>query len=127
MIRMAASKAVWAARATTTVVGLAIMLALVFGATTALGANGDFFRLGSAKNVTTRATTLVGKAVDDAALVVNNPSGGPALRLQAAEGQAPLQVDSGTEVANLHAARATEAGTLDGKDSTDFAPKSAEA
>jgi hypothetical protein len=30
-------------------------------------------------------------------------------------------------VANLHAARATEAGTLDGKDSTDFAPKSAEA
>lgn len=30
-------------------------------------------------------------------------------------------------MANFHAARATEAGTLDGKDSTDFAPKSAEA
>lgn len=43
MIKSAASKVAWAARATTTVVGLAIMLALVFGAaTTALGANGDF-------------------------------------------------------------------------------------
>ena len=91
MIKSAASKVAWAARATTTVVGLAIMLALVFGAaTTALGANGDFFRLGSAKNAATRATTLVGKAADGAALVVDNPSGGLALHLQATEGQAPL-------------------------------------
>jgi hypothetical protein len=74
MVRRAADKVSWAARATTTVVGLAIMLALVLGvATTALGANGDFFRLGSAKNVATRATTLVGKAADGAALVVDNP------------------------------------------------------
>ena len=128
MVRRVAGKVAWAARATTTVVGLAIMLALVVGAaTTALGANGDLFRLGSAKNVATRATTLVGKAADGAALVVDNPSGGPALRLQAAEGQAPLEVDSGAEVANLHAARATDSDTLDGRDSADFAPRSAEA
>lgn len=47
-MRKAAGKVAWAARTTTTVVGLAIMLALVFGAATmALAAvPGDPFKLG---------------------------------------------------------------------------------
>src|SRR5215203_5043149 len=54
MVRSALSKVVWMARATTVVVGLAIMLGLIFGvATSAFGANGGNFILGSLNNTAT--------------------------------------------------------------------------
>jgi len=47
MVRSAASKVIWVGRATVFVVGLAVIMALLFGvATMALGANGDFFKVG---------------------------------------------------------------------------------
>jgi hypothetical protein len=47
MIGSMVSKVMWVGRATVFVVGLAVIVALLFGvATTALGANGDFFKLG---------------------------------------------------------------------------------
>ena len=55
MLGSAAMKVAWMARTTTTVVGLAIMLALVFGvATTALGGTGigARFDLGKTNTVT---------------------------------------------------------------------------
>ena len=138
MIRSAASKVGWMARATTTVVGLAIMLALVFGVTSmALGANGNPFILGKANNVATKVTGLIGKVASGSALVVKNPSGGSALDLKvgdpavapATKTIAPMKVDSQAEVPNLNAAlagradSAASADTLDGVDSTQFAQK----
>ncbi len=60
----------------------------------------------------TNTTALVGKVASGEALVVKNPSGGPALGLQADAGEAPLTVnaDSGTAT-NL------SADEIDGKDS----------
>lgn len=47
MLRNVASKVTWVGRATVFLAGLAVVLALVFGvATTAMGANGDFFKVG---------------------------------------------------------------------------------
>ena len=47
MLRSAASKVMWVGRVTVFLVGLAMILALIFGvASTALGANGDFFKVG---------------------------------------------------------------------------------
>jgi hypothetical protein len=110
-------KVMWMARATTTVVGLAIMLALVLGvATAAFGANGDFFKLGNLKNSATALTRLTGN-VDGAALQVVNPNTGAndtALSLSVQAGEAPMRVNSATKVANLNADQ------LDGQDSTAF-------
>ncbi len=98
MIRSALSKVTWMARATTTVVGLAIMLALVFGfATTAIGATGGNFLLGQ-RNVADVISTLVKKGP------------GPALSLVVEANQPPLKVNSSAKVANLNADK------LDGKD-----------
>ncbi len=118
MLRSVAGKVTWMARATTTVVGLAIMLALVVGVTsTAFGANGDFLKLGTAKNVATKATALVGKVASGSSLVVKNPSGGSALGLQVNAGKAPLTV-------NADAGKATNlnADKLDGQDSVALLP-----
>ncbi len=47
MSRNVASKVMWVGRATVFLGGLSVVLALVLGvATTALGANGDFFKVG---------------------------------------------------------------------------------
>ncbi len=105
-------------------VGLAVILALVFGvATSAMGANGNPFLLGK-KNVASAISTLVKQGK------------GPALKLQVGAGQPPLAVNSQTRVANLNAARAGRADSaaladsatnaqnadkLDGKDSSEFA------
>jgi hypothetical protein len=47
MVGSMVNKVMWVGRSTVFVVGLAVIVALLFGvATTALGANGDFFKLG---------------------------------------------------------------------------------
>ncbi|CAA9431457.1 MAG: hypothetical protein AVDCRST_MAG03-3272 [uncultured Rubrobacteraceae bacterium] len=102
MIRSAASKVMWVGRATVFMVGLAVILALVFGAaTTAMGADGKPFLLGK-RNVATLASKLI------------NRGEGPALSLKVGEGQPPLAVDSSAKVANLNADQ------LDGKSEADF-------
>jgi hypothetical protein len=99
MIRSVASKVMWVGRATVFVVGLAVMLAVVFGvASMALGADGDNFKVGR---------TNLASAVS----VLDKSGAGPALRLLVDSG-APLAVNSSSKVANLNADR------LDGKDSS---------
>lgn len=118
--------------------GVAVMLALTVGlASEALGANGGNLILGKATNVATRVTGLVGKVANGAALLVINPSGGPALDLRVQAGKAPMKVNSSGKVANLNAdgldgksseaflgagGKATDADKLDGKDSSAFMP-----
>lgn len=121
-------------------VGLAIMLALVFGvATTALGANGNPFLLGKG-NLATALTKLTGNVNGSAMQVVNSNAGADdtALSLNVQTGEAPMRVNSDTRVANLNAASAgradsaaradtatdaQNANTLDNKDSTEFLGK----
>ena len=99
MLRNAASKVMWVGRATVFLVGLAVILALVLGvATAALGANGDFFRVGQSNFAS-------------AVSVLDKSGAGPALRLLVDSG-APLAVNSSTKVSNLNADR------LDGKHAT---------
>jgi hypothetical protein len=99
MLRNAASKVMWVGRATVFMVGLAVILALVLGvATAALGANGDFFRVGQSNFAS-------------AVSVLDKSGAGPALRLLVDSG-APLAVNSSTKVSNLNADR------LDGKHAT---------
>src|SRR5918993_4551898 len=118
MVRSAVNKVVWMARATTVVVGVAIMLGLIFGvATSAFGANGGNFILGSLNNTATAITKLTGTVGGGPALQVSNPStatGSTALDLQVATGKAPMKVNRITKVANLNA------DLLDGKDSRTF-------
>jgi hypothetical protein len=83
-------------------VGLAVILALVFGAaTTAMGADGKPFLLGK-RNVATLASKLI------------NRGEGPALSLKVGEGQPPLAVNSSARVANLNTDK------IDGLDSTEL-------
>ncbi len=140
MLRRIASKVTWMARATTTVVGLAIMLALVFGvASMALGANGNPFLLGRLNNATT-LTKLTGNTNGTAMHVVNSNAGADdtALALSVGVGESPMAVNSGVKVALLNADRidnreassfangvggvATNADKLDGKDSDEILP-----
>jgi hypothetical protein len=78
MIRsVAASKVMWVGRATVSLVGLAVILALVLGvATTAMGVNGQPFLLGK-RNVASAISTLIKQGPD------------PTLRLQVGAGQPP--------------------------------------
>ena len=78
MARSAFSKVVWVGRATMFMVGLAVVLALVFGAaTTALGATGANLILGKLNEAET-TTSLVGTLSDatKAALSVENRRAG---------------------------------------------------
>lgn len=129
MLRNAASRVMWVGRATVFLVGLAVILAVIFGvASTALGKNGNPFILGKATNTATKVTGLVGKIADTtkAALSVNNTRGGPALELKVGNPTAtfpiqpndvaPMTVNSTKRVDNLNA------DSLDGMNSTEFAP-----
>lgn len=127
-MRGAISKVMWVGRATVFLVGLAVILALVFGAaSTALGKNGDPFILGKATNTATKVTGLIGKVATGSALVVKNPSGGSALDLSVGDPAvdpsfktvAPMKVDSQAKVANLNA------DELDGKDLGNIDPLTA--
>jgi hypothetical protein len=106
MVRSVAKKVLWVGRATVFLMGLALILALVFGmATTALGANGGNFILGSLNNTATAITKLTGTVWGGPALQVSNPStatGSTALDLQVATGKAPMKVNRTTKVANLN-------------------------
>lgn len=99
---------------------LAVMLVVVFGASSPASAHGGYkglLHLGHSRTATA-TTTLVGNIVDatKSALVVQNTGGGSALELQVNGGAAPLK-------ANAEAGTATNlsADELDGKDSTQFA------
>jgi len=118
MIRSALGKLFWMARATSTVVGLAIMLALVFGiASAGLGATGGNFILGKANSagaVSKLAVSIAGPALQ----LVNQStaSGATALGLNVASGKPPLKV-------NATAGKATNlnADKLDGLTSAQLA------
>jgi hypothetical protein len=114
MIKSALGKVMWLGRATVFVVGLAVILALVVGvASTALGANGGNFILGSLNNSATAITKLTGTVGGNPALRVSNPStatGSTALDLQVATGKAPMKVNRTTKVTNLNA------DAVDGRD-----------
>src|SRR5215216_1050065 len=115
MVRSVAKKVMRVGRATVFLMGLALMLALVFGiASTALGANGGNFILGSLNNTATAITKLTGTVGGGPALQVSNPStatGSTALDLQVATGKAPMKVNRSTKVTNLNS------DLLDGKSS----------
>ena len=116
MFRTLLGKLLWLGRATSAVVGLAVVLALVVGVSSqALAGNLDPLKIGSLKNVATKTTQLVGKVASGEALVVKNASGGSALGLQVGAGKTPLTV-------NPEAGTATNlsADKLDGKDSSEF-------
>lgn len=120
-------KVMWLGRATSALVGLAVLVALGVGvANSALAhTNVDtkLFHLGHS-NSTTRPTALVGTLSDavKSVLVVQNKSRGPALSLGVAQDQAPLKV-------NPEAGTATDlsADELDGLDSSEFLGKTEKA
>jgi len=118
MIRSAASKVMWVGRATVFLVGLAVILAVVLGvASTAFGANGGNFILGSLNNTATALTKLTGNVNGSAMQVVNNnpDANDSAVNLSVQSGEAPMKVNSTTKVASLNADQ------LDGKDATALA------
>ena len=118
MVRSAAKKVMWVGRATVFMVGLAVVLALVFGAATAaLGAQITTFKLGQI-NTSNAISTLVG-AVSGSNLKIENTGTGTnatALELKVAQGNAPLAV-------NTDAGKATNlnADKVDGQEASSFA------
>jgi hypothetical protein len=115
--KMLLAKIWWLGRATATVMGVAVLFAVVLGvATTALAAvPGDPFKLGQT-NTINNMSTLVG-SVNNAMLKIDNYDAGgsaTALDLRVEPGQAPMKVDSGTKVDKLNADK------LDGKDESAF-------
>jgi hypothetical protein len=107
MLRTAASKVMWVGRATVFLVGLAVILALVFGVgSMALGANGNPFLLGR-NIVATAITALAGpNGVNGPMLGITNNNAGTndtALALKVQAGEAPMSVSSSKVVTNLNA------------------------
>ncbi len=97
MVRSALSKVMWVGRATALALGVAVMLAVVLGlASAALGADGDFFKVGKS-NLAASVSKLI------------KSGAGPALRLEVDSGP-PLSVNSAAKVTNLNADK------LDNKD-----------
>ena len=123
-LRSAAGKIMWVGKATTFCVGLAVVLALVFGVGSAALAAlpGDPFKLGQSNRVD-RLTTLVG-TLSGAVLKVDNDGPGTALELRvgdpaavpATKTVAPMKVDSQARVTNLNS------DELDGKSASEFLP-----
>ncbi len=104
----------WIGRATVFCIGLAVTLALIFGAATVAMAAvpGDPFKLGRT-NTIDEMSTLVGSA-SGALLKVDNEGDGPALDLRVESGEAPMKVDSSSKVTSLNADK------LDGNDASAF-------
>jgi hypothetical protein len=118
MIEKLFSKMMWVGRATVFLVGLAVMLALVFGvAVTALAGTGVGATFNIGKTNTVNAVSRLVGSVAGSSLVIDNNStgaGAAALDLQVELGKAPMKVNRTTKVANLNA------DLLDSKDSTSF-------
>ena len=105
MLRSAASRVMWVGRATVFMVGLAMILALLFGlSSTALGANGQPFILGE-NNAASILTRLTGNVNGSAMQIENNNAGDndSALSLSVQSGEAPMRVNTSAKVANLNA------------------------
>ena len=123
MARRIFSKVLWVGRATSTVLGLAVILALILGvATTALGANAATFKLGQI-NASNAISSLVGAVAGPNLKIQNTGTGASAtaLELQVPQGKAPLTVNAGAGTAtNL------DTDKLDGKDASEFALSTAE-
>ena len=136
-------KVMWVGRATVFVVGLAVILALVFGvAVTALAGTGVGapFNLGKINSVNA-ISTLSGSVGNGPMLRLDNNSAtgsAAALNLQVEPDKQPMYVNSQTKVGNLNSdlldgqdassflgadAKAADANLLDGKDSEQFFPK----
>jgi hypothetical protein len=141
MLANTIKKVTWMARATTTIVGLAIMLALVMGvATTALAGTGVGATFNLGKVNTVNALSKLAGSVAGPSLAIDNDStdaAATALDLQVEPGKPPMKVNSSTEVQGLNADQlngksaneflgrfeaASNSNLLDGKDSTAFAP-----
>jgi hypothetical protein len=133
----------WVGKATVFLVGLAVILALLFGALSVAAAHtgsAGLFHLNH-NNLTTALSTLTGNVNGAAMRVVNNNAGtdDTALDLSVQSGEAPMKVNSTKKVANLNADRiddreassfangvggvATNADKLDGKDSSELEPR----
>jgi hypothetical protein len=98
-------KVMFVGRATTFMVGLAMILALTVGvAGAAFGANGANFLLGKS-NAANAITQLVGSVAGPGLQIDNNSTdaAATALDLQVEAGKAPMKVNSDTQVANLNA------------------------
>jgi hypothetical protein len=117
MIRSVARKVAWVGRTASMVLGLALVLALLFGvASMALGATGGNFILGKGNSATTTSKLTSGVAAPTLQLISKGTAAAAtALNLTVPSGHAPLTV-------NPEAATATNlsADELDSKDSTDF-------
>jgi hypothetical protein len=118
MMGKAAKKVMLVGRATTFMVGLAVILALTVGlASTALAGTGIGARLDLGKTNTVNAVTkLVGSVAGPSLQIDNNSTNATAtaLDLQVEPGKAPMKVNSEAKVANLNADK------LDGKSEADF-------
>src|SRR5215212_4569723 len=117
MLRSAAGKVMWVGRATVFVVGLAVILALLFGVASAALAGtgvGATFNLGKT-NTVNAISKLVGSTASSM-LVVDNNGTGSALSLQVGSAQAPLTVNaSAGKATNLNADK------LDDREASTFA------
>jgi hypothetical protein len=97
-------KVMFVGRATTFMVGLAVIVALTVGvAGAAFGANGANFLLGKT-NTANAITNLVGSVAGPSLQIDNNSTdaAATALDLQVEAGKAPMKVNSDTQVANLN-------------------------
>jgi hypothetical protein len=98
MVRNVVSKVMWVGRATVFLVGLAVILALLFGAASAAFANNnDNFILGVLTNRATDITRLTANVSGGPALqVINNntDAGSKALQLNVASGKPPLSIQA---------------------------------
>jgi hypothetical protein len=119
VIRSAVGKIMWVGRATVFLVGLAVVLALLFGGATMAfaAATGDPFRLGQVNRINDALTTLIGSN-NGAMLAIDNDSTATAARaldLRVEENRAPMRVNSDRVVTNLNA------DLLDGQEAGDLA------
>jgi hypothetical protein len=118
MIRSAANKVMWVGRATVFLVGLAMILALLFGVTSmALAKDGDPWLLGRS-NVATAITKLAGPVGVNGPMLqlINNNEGtnDTALALSVQAGEPPLRVNSDKVVTGFNADK------VDGLNSADL-------
>lgn len=117
MVRSAVSKVLWVGRAATTLFGLALVLALIFGvASTAMSATGGNFILGKSNTART-VSKLTANVANPALQLINNSTdaAATALNISVAPDKAPLKVN-----ATAGTATNLSADKLDGQDSAAF-------